>query len=182
MNKKEVQDGIRNFLESKKYQKFMYIVGGLFILIFVFQLGMITGFRKASFSRDWGNNYERNFGPERKAPPFFEGGLKGLPNANGAIGKIIKIEFPNVVVLDKDKTEKIIIINDDTTIMERQEKVAKESLTVDKFIVVIGVPNEEGQIVSKLIRIIPSPEEMAMMGEMSKIKEGIRPSFNGKNR
>lgn len=176
MNKNELKNKLNKFVESKNFKHLIYALGALFILFFVFQAGMMTGFRKATFSRDWGNNYERNFGPERKAPPFLRDNLRGLPNSNGAIGQIIKVEFPNIIVLDKDQTEKIIVINDDTSIMDRKEKVTKESLTVDKFIIVIGVPNEQGQIVAKLIRIIPSPEEMAK-GDMSRINGRGRPNL-----
>jgi len=160
MNKKEIKEKIKSFLESKNYNKFIFIIGGLFILIFVFQIGMFAGFRKASFGRDWGNNYERNFGPKHLGPQLINDNFIELPNAHGAIGKIIKIEYPNIYVLDKDQTEKVIIINDSTNILERKEKIAKESLAVDKYIVVIGSPNKLGQIEAKLIRIIPTPEEM----------------------
>ena len=95
-----------------------------------------------------------------KAPPFIGNDLKEMPNAHGAIGKIIKIEFPNIVVLDKDQTEKVVVIKDDTNILERRDKVTENSLVVDKFIIVIGNPNNQGQIEAKLIRIIPSPEEI----------------------
>lgn len=180
MNKKEIKDGIKNFLESKNYKKFMYIIGGFFILIFVFQLGMFAGFKKASFGNDWGDNYERNFGPMRKAPPFMKDGLRDLPNAHGAIGRIIKIEYPNIVVLDKDQLEKVIIVNDSTSILERREKVTKDSLSVDKYIVVIGTPNTVGQIEAKLIRIVPSPEEM-INNETSMINGKLPPGFNDRN-
>lgn len=160
MNKEEIKNNINKFTESNNFKNIAFIFGGLFILFFVFQMGMMAGFRKASFSRDWGNNYERNFGPMHKAPPFIGGDIGGLPNAHGAIGKIIKVEYPNIVVLDKDQTEKIVTINDQTNILERKEKVGKEVLVVDKYIIVIGSPNTSGQIEAKLIRIIPSPEEM----------------------
>ncbi|MEI7688658.1 MAG: hypothetical protein WCI91_00555 [Candidatus Nomurabacteria bacterium] len=163
MNKEELKNEINKFVESKKFKNIVYIFGSIFVLFFVFQAGMIAGFRKASFSRDWGNNYERNFGPMRKVPPFMRDDIGNLPNAHGAIGKIIKVEYPNIVVLDKDQTEKVVVINDQTNILERKEKVGKENLTLDKYIIVIGSPNSSGQIEAKLIRIIPSPEEMVKL-------------------
>jgi len=86
MNKEEIKNKLNKFVDSKNFKKVIYVLGALFILSFVFQAGMIAGFRKASFSRDWGDNYERNFGPMRKVPPFMKGGLLDLPNAHGAIG------------------------------------------------------------------------------------------------
>ena len=160
MNIHQIKNEIKSFAESKNFKKLIYAIGIVFIMFLIFQLGIIAGFRKASFSNDWGNNYERNFGPMHKAPPFIGNDLKEMPNAHGAIGKIIKIEFPNIVVLDKDQTEKVVVIKDDTNILERRDKVTENSLVVDKFIIVIGNPNNQGQIEAKLIRIIPSPEEI----------------------
>jgi len=153
----QIKNNIKELAGSKNFKKVIYAFGAIFILFFVFQMGMFAGFKKASFSNDWGNNYERNFGPMHNNPLLFKDNLREMPNAHGAIGKIIKVEYPNIVVLDKDQTEKVVIINDDTNILERKEKVAKESLVVDKFIIVIGDPNDQGQIEAKLIRIIPSP-------------------------
>ena len=56
--------------------------------------------------------------------------------------------------------EKYLIL---PNILERKEKVGKETLTLDKYIIVIGSPNSSGQIEAKLIRIIPSPEEMVKL-------------------
>ena len=174
MNKEELNTKVSNFVESKNFKIAIYILGTIFVLSFIFQAGMMAGYRKASFSRNWGDNYEKNFGPgprsSHRGGMFIEENFKGMPNANGAIGKIIKVELPNIIVLDKDQTEKVVVINDDTSILERKEKVTKDILTLDKFIVVIGVPNESGQIEAKLIRILPIPEEMikGIMFETSK--------------
>ncbi len=173
MDKKEIKEKIKNFLESQNYKKFIYIIGGLFVIIFIFQLGMFAGFRKASFGHDWGDNYERNFGPKRPGPQFIKDDFGNLPNAHGAIGKIIKIEYPNVFVLDKDQTEKVIIIDENTNILERKDRVTKDSLAIDKYIVVIGNPNGSGQIEAKLIRIIPSPEEMIKLNMSDKNNNNI---------
>lgn len=160
MKMNQIKEKLNKIVESKNFRKIIYILGAVFILALVFQAGMMVGFRKASFSRDWGNNYERNFGPKREASRLLKDGMRDIPNANGAIGKIIKVDFPNITVLDKDQTEKVVIIKDDTSILERKEILTKDSLTVDKFIIVIGNPNAQGQIEAKLIRIMPNPEAM----------------------
>lgn len=179
MKKEQIKNKINNFLESKKFKIATYVIGAIFVLIFVFQAGMIAGFKKASFRHDWGDNYERNFGPKNR-PPFM-GDMMGAPNAHGAIGKIIKVEYPNIFVLDKDQTEKVVIIKDDTNIIERKDKVTKESLIVDKYIVVIGNPNDQGQIEAKLIRIIPSPEERRQEQALRSRNEIDGSRFTGKN-
>lgn len=176
MNKNE----LKKILESKGFKVAIYIIGIVFVVAFIFQAGVMVGFKKASFSKDWGRNYERNFGPKGQMPHFLRDNFGEVPNAHGAIGKIIKMEFPEIVVLDKDQTEKIIVINDNTSILERNEKVSKDSLALDKYIVVIGSPNDQGQIEAKLIRIIPSPEDM-MREDVSRRGFIIEENFNNKN-
>lgn len=175
-----VSDKIKSFVESNKFKVLIYILASFFILMFVFQAGMIAGFKKASFGNNWGENYERNFGPSRNKLPLFMDGMRDMPNAHGAIGKIIKVDFPNIVVLDKDQTEKVIIISDTTNILERKEVISKDKLILDKYIIVIGSPNDSGQIESKLIRIIPSPEDM--LDNKSDFNKDMMPKIEGTKR
>ena len=65
---------------------------------------MMAGYKRASFSRDWGDNYAKNFGSPNKGPKMMGkefGDFGNLPNAHGTIGKILKIELPTFVVLDE---------------------------------------------------------------------------------
>lgn len=158
----ENKDKIKKFFESQTLKTVIYTLGVLAIVFFIFQAGMLAGYRKASFGRNWGENYERNFGPVHRVQMMGGqmGDFRNLPNANGAIGKIIKIELPNLIVLDdKDQTEKIIIVNDDTEIRRMREVLKKEDLKIDEHIIVVGSPNSSGQIEAKLIRLIPEPLE-----------------------
>jgi hypothetical protein len=166
MNNK-IKIKIKSIVESKTFHTVIYTVGILFILFLVFQVGMMAGFRKASFGRDWGDNYAKNFGsphmiggPGRMMGVPFED-FGNLPNAHGAIGKIIKVELPTIIVLDeKDNTEKVVLLNDKTEIRQMRDSMTKEELKIDNHIVVIGTPNSSGQIEAKLIRLLPSPFDL----------------------
>jgi hypothetical protein len=152
---------IKKVLESKVFRTVMYTLGILAVIFLIFQAGMMAGFRKASFGRNWGDNYTKNFGSPHRAIRM-KGGEFGdfgnLSNAHGAVGKIIKVELPTIVVFDgKDQTEKIIIIDDKTEIRRMRDVVSKEELKIDENVVVIGSPNSSGQIEAKLIRFIPAP-------------------------
>jgi hypothetical protein len=163
MNTIEIKNKIKNFLNSKTFKNITYILGILVIAFFIFQAGMIAGFRKVSFGRDWGNNYEKNFGSPHKSFRMMGqefGDFGNMPNAHGAVGKIIKVELPMIVVFDgKDQTEKIIIIDDKTEIRKMRDIVTKDDLKLDEHIIVIGAPNSSGQIEAKLIRFIPTPPD-----------------------
>ncbi len=154
---------IKSIINSKTFKIVYYSLGILVIVFFIFQAGMIAGYRKVSFGRDWGDNYTKNFGSPHESfrmrgQEF--GDFRNMPNAHGAIGKIIKVELPVLVVFDgKDQTEKVIVIDDRTEIRRMRDIVSKDELKLDEHIVVIGSPNSQGQIEAKLIRFLPPPPE-----------------------
>lgn len=153
---------IKKVFESKTFRVVLYTIGTLAVLLLIFHAGMMAGFRRASFIHNWGNNYETNFGSPRMGPRMMGGNGDGFysPNSHGSIGKIIKIELPNIVVLDeKENTEKVIIINDKTEVRKIRDSITADSLKVDDRIVVMGVPNQSGQIEARLIRLFPFPLE-----------------------
>jgi hypothetical protein len=152
-----MKEDIKKVLESKVTVRVLCGMGIVIIAMLIFSAGINVGFHKASFGRAWGENYERNFGMMPNRPMF---GQNNFPNANGAIGKIIKITLPTVIVQDKGNTEKVILIKSDTQIQKIKENITANELKVDDFIVVIGSPNEQGQIEAKFIREMPSPELM----------------------
>ena len=152
---KKINEKIKKIFESKFLVGILYGVGIVVAVLLIFSAGVSVGFRKASFGRAWGDNYEQNFGM-RPMPPF--GGENNFPNAHGAAGKIIKIELPTVIVQDQDKTEKVVLIKDDTKIQKMRDNIVSTDLKLDDFIVVIGSPNNQGQIEAKFIRIMPSPD------------------------
>ena len=53
--------------------------------------------------------------------------------------------------------EKIVLVNDQTVIRRGRDNVKVSDLKVDNNLVVIGDPNEMGQIAAKLIRLMPAP-------------------------
>lgn len=149
---KKIYEDIKSAFESKVSFRILYGIGIAIVALLIFSAGVTVGFRKASFGRSWGENYERNFGlmPDR---PIL--GRDNFPNANGAIGKIIKIELPTIIVQDRSGTEKVILIKTDTQIQEMRAPVLTTDLKVDDFVVIIGTPNTQGQVEAKFIRVMP---------------------------
>jgi hypothetical protein len=145
-------ENIKKFFESKLLLRILCGIGILIIALIIFYAGVTVGIYKASFGRAWAENYERNFG---FGPDHPLSGINNFPNANGAIGKIIKIELPTIIVQDKDNTEKVILTTDDTQIQKMKENIATSDLKISDFVVVIGTPNAQGQIEAKFIRVMP---------------------------
>ena len=149
---KKIFEDVKKVFESKFSFRVLCGVGIVIVALLIFSAGVNVGFHKASFGRAWGENYEHNFGIAPNHPVF---GEDNFPNANGAIGKIIKIEMPTVIVQDKDNTEKVILIKNDTQIQEMRAPITPNDLKIDNFVVVIGTPNTQGQIEAKFIRVMP---------------------------
>jgi hypothetical protein len=144
------------FYKTKSFQIFLFVIGGLLAILLIFNIGMNIGFRKAEFSYEWGDNYYKNFaGPSGGFINDF--GHDDFIQAHGVFGQIIKIDGLNLIINSNEKTEKIILINNDTIIRRFRDSLKSADLKVNDFLVVIGQPNEAGQIEAKLIRLMPPP-------------------------
>jgi hypothetical protein len=149
---KSFKQTIDKIFEHKAF-KTLFISFGIFVvLLIVFQFGMVVGFHKATYGKDWNDHYMENFGPHH-------GPLGNMPDhipgGHGTFGKIASINLPQLIISDRDATEKTILITGDTKIREFRNDILPTDLTPDMTIVAIGEPNDQGQIVAKLIRILP---------------------------
>jgi len=147
---KKISENIKNAFESKLSFRILGAVGIVIVILLIFSAGVTVGFHKASFGQAWEENYEKNFGMKPNHPVF-----DNFPNASGAIGKIIKIKLPTIIVQSREGTEKVILLKTDTQIQKMRESITENDLRLDDFVVVIGTPNTQGQIEAKLIRVMP---------------------------
>ena len=148
---------IKEFTRSKTFQRILISVGIFICALIIFQAGMFIGFRKASFSYRFGDNYYRAFG-DRGPKPFRGSMMMGtFIESNGAVGKIISINLPTFVLLGRDNIEKVILIKNDTQIRHLNASATSSDLKVDDFVVAFGSPNENSEIEAKLVRIMPVP-------------------------
>lgn len=132
-----------DFFESKLFQGIIIGLGCLIIIALVFKIGVFVGQKKAEFSFMWGQNYHRNFGD--------------FIDANGSFGQIIKISGPSLVVKDADGEERIVLVNNGTSIKYFRGEIKLSELKIGDNIVVIGDINKDGRIEAKLIRVMPPP-------------------------
>lgn len=135
------------------------IVGALFVLLLVFKVGEYVGIRKATFSYNWGNNYYRNFmGHGRMA---IGGGFRGedFLMGHGVGGPILKNSSSTLIIQDRDGAEKIVLLSENTLIKRFRDDISGSDLKPGEWVVVLGNPNEEGQIEAKLVRVLPPPPQ-----------------------
>jgi hypothetical protein len=150
-------------MEEKKHDILKWIIVGVLsivVLVLVFGLGVFVGEKKAKFSYLWAENYHRMFAGPRagflgnlRMPPFppFDEFIEG----HGTFGEIIKIEGNNLVVKGRGSVEKVIVVTEKTVIKSGREDIKFSDLKIGDMIVIIGTPNEKGQIEAKLIRVFP---------------------------
>lgn len=125
-------------------------LGIAFAAVTILAIGIAIGQHKARFSLRWGQNYDRQFGGPRRAIP---GGPKGFFGGHGTAGVVIKKDAKSLVVESRDNAEKVILISDDTKIIERRQEIKLKDIKEDDNIVVIGSPDNKGRIKARLIRI-----------------------------
>lgn len=147
---------INKFFQSKLFKWIICGILSLIVLLFVFKIGMFVGSKRADFAFRWGENYHKNFaGPRGGFFNEFSG--KDFIDAHGIFGQIIKIDGQTIVIEGQDNVEKIILVKEDTTIRSLRDNIKLSDLKVNDYIVVIGDPNDAGQIEAKLIRVVPPP-------------------------
>lgn len=145
-----------NILESKLFKAIVLSIVALIILVFVFGLGVFVGTKKADFSFRWAEQYHRNFGGPQGG--FFNDMAgRQFTDANGVFGQIIKIDGQTLTIKGKGNMETSILVSDKTSIVRQMNNIKLSDLKADDVVVVIGEPNDNGQIEAKLIRVLPPP-------------------------
>ncbi|MFH1129658.1 MAG: hypothetical protein V1686_02900 [Patescibacteria group bacterium] len=153
-----------NKIFSKENIKWLivgFIIMALFVFVFAF--GVWIGGEKARFSSNWADNYHKNFaGPQNG----FNQNWRNMPggefiNAHGLFGEVIKIDANSFVIKGRENMENVVIVNQDTIIKRLSDNIQLKDLKVGEFVVIIGSPNNSGQIEAKLIRIMPQQTSMA---------------------
>ena len=141
----------------KKFNvKALVVVGAVILLLLVFKVGVFVGYKKASFSYKWGENYHRNFAGPREG--FFGDlkcvlGDKDFIDAHCIFGTIIKIDGNIILIKGKDNVESAVLVSNTTVIRRGRKTIKPADLKTDDHIVIIGSPNDQGQIEARLIRL-----------------------------
>lgn len=134
-------------------------IGLLLIIFLAFGAGVFVGYRKAKFSYAWGENYDRNFGGPHHGifGIIHERGLGGgFMNAHGTSGSVLSVASSTLTVSGRDGAEKIILVSSSTAIRAGSSNLSIADLKINDSVVVVGSPNNQGQIEARLIRVLPS--------------------------
>ena len=152
-------ESLRAFINSKLFAGIVTGVCITLVVICIFEVGVMVGYHEANYSSRWGENYTRNFGSGTM-------GMHGITDANrpmpdGITGKIVSVTHATassteLVISDSQHPEEKVLIVSDTIIRDHQNTLSPASLSVDEEVVVLGSPDTNGEIVAKLVIIIPT--------------------------
>jgi hypothetical protein len=148
---------IEDMYSSKIVRNIIIGIGIVIIILGVLQVGMSVGEHRARFAGEFGNNFERNFMEPRGGMMRGLGFDEMMPGGHGAVGEIVSINLPQIIVSGPDNLEKTILVGTSTVVRRFQENIQSSELKTNDFVVVIGNPNDSGQVEAKLIRIMPNP-------------------------
>lgn len=157
----EKQSNNKKFLRPDILKIIIAVLIILAVAVLIFGAGIKVGELKARYSYRWADNYHKNFaGPSRG---FMMDGWRDFAKedfmeGHGIFGEIIKLNDKDFVIKSKKGTENIILLTQDTMVKKGIEGIEKGDLKVGDSVVVIGSPNEQGQIEAKLIRIFDTNE------------------------
>jgi len=148
----------KEIFKPQHFNKLLIVLAVVVVLVFVFTLGVFVGYEKGRFSKNWGENYCGNImGPGGRGPGMMNFDRPGF-NAHSGLGQIIKIDGNNLTVKDQANIEKTILVNDKTAIIRDRQNIVIADLKVNDKIIVIGRPNDQGQIESTLIRVFSNQQ------------------------
>lgn len=149
---------IKDLHKSKTFQGIIVGIVSIVILLLAFQLGVFVGYRKAGFSSRFigyvggeRKDFERGEMMNRKGMLGFR---DDMVNGHGAVGKVVSVTLPNLIVAGPDNLEKVIVTSTTTIVRRSHDALTVTDIKVDDAIIVLGNPNENGEIVAKLIRIV----------------------------
>lgn len=152
--------------QSKEFKVLVLSLTGLIAVCAIFEAGMIVGYKKGIYAYRWQEHYEQNFGGPRGRSPFDGKHLSpmmgirhfvgsDMMGAHGISGTIIKVDELTIVMRGKDDVEKIIVLDSYARIKRAHDTIHITDLKPQDTIVVIGNPNDAGQIEAKFIRVMP---------------------------
>jgi hypothetical protein len=148
---------MKNFFEKKSYTKLLSILAVLLIAWIVFSAGMFVGYHKAAFSLDRDDLYRKGFGsPDSPFAPFMHG--SDDVNPHGAMGQIVSVNFPLLMIKSPGNAEQIIILSSSTTIRLLHGMASTSDIKAGQYAITVGEPNDKGEVQASFIRIIPAPQ------------------------
>jgi hypothetical protein len=150
---------MQNIYNSKWFGWALGGIGVLILLLLVFRMGIYVGEKRENLANNWGENYGRFFGEPKPGffPPVSVGPAGMEMNAFGNGGIVLKVDGNSLAIKGNDGNEKIIVTDSSTVVRGIRQDISLSDIKTGDAIVVLGEPNNNGQILAKLIRVFSPP-------------------------
>jgi hypothetical protein len=143
----------------------VWAIGGiavLIVLLLVFRVGMVVGYRQAQYSFIWQTEQNGTM-PMMRGPGFFAdfGDNNRFMNAHGTFGTVVSLNtlgtngISSLVVHDThDMADKTVEVSSTTAITGPNGPLPFSAITAGQRVAVVGAPDAGGDIDASIIRII----------------------------
>ncbi len=147
----------RDIFQSRSWSSIIFVLGVLLVVLLVFQAGIFIGYRSASFSYGRLSGYQDGMGnPRSILAPFVHDADD--PNPHGTVGQIVSIQLPFLMIKGAQNAEEIVAVSGTTTVRSMRDTASTSMLRIGDQVIVIGAPDEGGQMHAAFIRILtPHP-------------------------
>ncbi len=145
------------FITSKAVQIVLGVLIVLLLLCLAFLAGVKTNERRTRHFSNWCDHYPDMLKPHRgsktliPAPPH-----RPMPLPNGVFGRILSATGTNFMIEGQDQFEQNVLITSSTVLRVDRGTASLGDLRPDREVGVFGLPNEQGQIEARLIRLFPT--------------------------
>ncbi len=128
------------------------LIGAFVLLLTAFATGLSIGENKSRHFFGLCGGFDQAMRP----PHGFRGPFPpaALPGGYGVFGKILSVSGTTMVVHGKDNADQTVLMTSSTIIRVGSENGTTEDILADKSVSVFGMPNGQGQIVARLIRLV----------------------------
>jgi len=148
---------MNNPFETKTYGKIIAGLAVLVIALIIFSAGIFVGYTKATFSKDMDDVYRQGFtDPGSPFAPFMH--YSDDISSHGIVGQIVSTNLPtSIMIKGGQNAEQIVALSPETTVRIFHTLATTSDIKTGDQAIVIGTPNEQGEIEASFIRIIPPP-------------------------
>jgi hypothetical protein len=142
------------FLRSSKFKAILYLLAVLLGAALIFEGGVMVGYHRAAFSYQWNTNYFRDDRDPRSFFTVFSHDSDD-PNPHGAIGQVVSVNLPQFMVKGPNSPEQVVVIGPGTSLRRFHGDGTSTDLKAGQQVIVIGSPDDQGEIRASFIRILP---------------------------
>lgn len=141
-----------DYTPSRTVRIVFAILGACILLLVSFATGLSVGENKGRHFFGLCGGFDQAMRP----PHGFRGPFPppALPGGYGVFGQILSVSGTTMVVHGKDNADQTVLVTSSTIVRVGQENGTWEDVRTDRNVSVFGMPNGQGHIVARLIRLV----------------------------